>query len=144
MAGTMHFVATARTDRRDWLVEAEEPLAGLQLRSGGELPGIVATPALLELVRRVRLHGLRLARAIEARDELEAVTDQGEGLTREQQARVFDKFERLGRSDDGGSGLGLYISRRLARAMGGDLTVESAPGGGACFILDLPAFEPSP
>ena len=71
------------------------------------------------------------------------VTDQGEGLTREQQARVFDKFERLGRSDDGGSGLGLYISRRLARAMGGDLTVESAPGGGACFILELPAFEPS-
>ena len=456
MAGTMHFVATARTDGRDWLVEADEPLAGLQLRSGGELPGIVATPALLELVRRARLHGLRLARAIEARDELDAVTawvevkpdeeggctigvadwhaarlteedhaasetrraaierhvaeltarlgpgqeviavdcdspelaeiaerlrkgrgkrwtelaevageaqrqalhwrlldgarvvvpgsartwkavllplgrpetapsgfelllvaeeapaeagelpeseslfgatigreiapvlfqpmsriianadtirtqlagplseeyskyaadiatagehlmalvddlvdleaveaedfdtaieridlaeaarraagvlgarahereiaidvpgdneqvlaigesrrvlqillnvlgnalryspartqvelrveqegerariavtDQGEGLTREQQARVFDKFERLGRSDDGGSGLGLYISRRLARAMGGDLTVESAPGGGACFILDLPAFEPSP
>ena len=53
MAGTMHFVATARTDGRDWLVEADEPLAGLQLRSGGELPGIVATPALLELVRNV-------------------------------------------------------------------------------------------
>ena len=40
------FFARARTDGRDWLVEADEPLAGLQLRSGGELPGIVATPAL--------------------------------------------------------------------------------------------------
>lgn len=67
------------------------------------------------------------------------VADQGPGLSQEQQARVFEKFERLGRSDDGGSGLGLYISRRLARAMGGDLTVESAPGQGARFILDVPA-----
>lgn len=66
------------------------------------------------------------------------VADQGEGLTEQQQARVFEKFERLGRSGDGGSGLGLYISRRLARAMGGDLTVESAPGQGARFTLDLP------
>src|SRR5204863_29419 len=67
------------------------------------------------------------------------VADQGEGLSDEQQARLFDKFERLGRQGDGGSGLGLYISRRLARAMDGDLTVDSAPGQGARFTLDLPA-----
>jgi anti-sigma regulatory factor (Ser/Thr protein kinase) len=67
------------------------------------------------------------------------VADQGPGLSAEQQARVFEKFERLGRSDEGGSGLGLYISRRLARAMGGELTVESAPGQGARFTLDVPA-----
>lgn len=68
------------------------------------------------------------------------VADQGPGLSDEQQARVFEKFERLGRSnEDGGSGLGLYISRRLARAMGGDLTVESAAGQGARFILEVPA-----
>lgn len=67
------------------------------------------------------------------------VADQGEGLTQEQQARAFEKFERLGRTGDGGSGLGLYISRRLARAMGGELTVDSAPGQGARFTLDLPA-----
>ena len=66
------------------------------------------------------------------------VADQGPGLSMADQARVFEKFERLGRSGDGGSGLGLYISRRLARAMGGDLSVESAPGQGARFILDLP------
>jgi hypothetical protein len=67
------------------------------------------------------------------------VADQGPGLSAEQQSRLFEKFERLGRSGDGGSGLGLYISRRLARAMGGDLTVESAPGQGARFILSVPA-----
>jgi len=69
------------------------------------------------------------------------VADQGEGLTDDQQARLFEKFERLGRTGDGGSGLGLYISRRLARAMGGDLSVESAPGQGARFTLELPGFE---
>ena len=68
------------------------------------------------------------------------VADQGPGLSEDQQTKVFEKFERLGRSgEDGGSGLGLYISRRLARAMGGDLSVESAPGQGARFILDVPA-----
>jgi signal transduction histidine kinase len=67
------------------------------------------------------------------------VADQGEGLSAAQQERLFEKFERLGRSGDGGSGLGLYISRRLARAMDGDLTVESAPGQGARFTLELPA-----
>lgn len=67
------------------------------------------------------------------------VADQGPGLDQAQQARVFEKFERLGRSDEGGSGLGLYISRRLARAMGGELTVESGPGQGARFMLDVPA-----
>ena len=64
MAGSGPFTARARTDARDWLIEADEPLAGLQLRSGGELPGIIASPALLELVRKSRLYGLRLARAI--------------------------------------------------------------------------------
>jgi signal transduction histidine kinase len=69
------------------------------------------------------------------------VADQGPGLSEEQQAVVFEKFERLGRSGDGGSGLGLYISRRLALAMDGDLTVESAPGQGARFTLTLPSSD---
>ncbi len=69
------------------------------------------------------------------------VADQGEGLDENEQAKVFAKFERLGRSGDGGSGLGLYISRRLAEAMDGSLTVESAKGQGARFILELPSFK---
>lgn len=70
------------------------------------------------------------------------VADQGPGMSAAQAAKVFNKFERLGRSnEDGGTGLGLYISRRLARAMGGELSVDSAPGQGARFILDLPTVQ---
>jgi signal transduction histidine kinase len=70
-----------------------------------------------------------------------AVSDQGAGIAAENRERAFEKFERLGRSGDGGSGLGLYISRRLARAMRGDLTVTNAASGGACFELRLPVSE---
>lgn len=66
------------------------------------------------------------------------VADQGYGIAPEDQERMFEKFERLGRDDSVGSGLGLYISRRLARAMGGDIRVDSAPGQGARFVLTLP------
>ncbi len=71
------------------------------------------------------------------------VADQGQGITPEEAERIFDKGERLGRDSDGGrdrgSGLGLYISRRLAEAMDGSLTVGAAPGGGALFRLELPS-----
>ncbi|MFM7349029.1 MAG: sensor histidine kinase [Erythrobacter sp.] len=71
------------------------------------------------------------------------VADEGPGISPEQAAKIFDKFERLGRDSDGGrdagSGLGLYISRRLAEAMDGTLSVGAAAGGGALFTLDLPA-----
>jgi signal transduction histidine kinase len=67
------------------------------------------------------------------------VADQGKGIAVADQARIFEKFERVDGTEPGGSGLGLYIARRLARAMGGDITVDSAPGLGARFALTLPA-----
>jgi signal transduction histidine kinase len=66
------------------------------------------------------------------------VADQGKGIAAEDQERVFGKFERVDPGEPGGTGLGLYIARRLARAMGGDLAVDSAPGQGARFTLTLP------
>ena len=68
-----------------------------------------------------------------------SVSDEGPGLDEQAQRIVFNKFERLGRSGNGGSGLGLYISKRLAQAMGGDLTIDSVPGEGATFTLSVPA-----
>lgn len=68
------------------------------------------------------------------------VADQGKGIAPEDQARIFGKFERVDPAEPGGTGLGLYIARRLARAMGGDITVDSAPGQGARFTLFLPAL----
>lgn len=67
-----------------------------------------------------------------------SVDDSGDGIEPDDRERIFLKFERLGRSGDGGSGLGLYISRKLARAMGGDLTAGESPTGGARFTLRLP------
>lgn len=67
------------------------------------------------------------------------VADQGKGVAAEDHERIFEKFERVDTSEPGGSGLGLYIARRLARAMGGDITLDSAPGQGARFTLILPA-----
>lgn len=92
----------------------------------------------------ISVHGAAGSEATGRQDSRVAVTvaDEGPGVTPEQATRIFDKGERLGRDSDGGrdggSGLGLYISRRLAQAMAGDLTVGPAPGGGALFRLDLP------
>ncbi len=66
------------------------------------------------------------------------VADQGKGIAAEDQERVFAKFERIDENEPGGTGLGLYIARRLARAMGGDVAVDSAPGQGARFTFTLP------
>lgn len=66
------------------------------------------------------------------------IADQGKGISDEDQARIFEKFERVDHNEAGGTGLGLYIGRRLARVMGGDIAVDSAPGQGARFTFTLP------
>ena len=68
-----------------------------------------------------------------------SIADEGKGIAAADQIRVFEKFERVDPTEPGGNGLGLYIARRLARAMGGDLTLASTPGKGASFTLSLPA-----
>lgn len=67
-----------------------------------------------------------------------SVQDQGPGIGASDQQRIFERFERA-HSKEAGTGLGLAISRRLARSMGGDVTLDSAPGRGARFTLTLPA-----
>lgn len=70
-----------------------------------------------------------------------AVTDTGAGIPEEKQESIFEPFVQLGRSlssSHEGMGLGLSISRDLARAMNGDLTVSSKVGKGSTFTLTLP------
>jgi signal transduction histidine kinase len=73
------------------------------------------------------------------------VADTGPGINEEQLARLFRRFEQAEGARTtaryGGSGLGLAICQELAEAMGGSIQVESTPGEGARFIVDLPLAE---
>jgi PAS domain S-box-containing protein len=76
-----------------------------------------------------------------------SVSDTGPGIPEDQQRSIFEPFVQLGRSLSSGhegTGLGLAISRDLARAMGGELSVQSSPGEGAVFTLALPRAQPAP
>jgi PAS domain S-box-containing protein len=73
------------------------------------------------------------------------VSDTGVGIPAEKREEIFEPFVQLGRtltSGPVGAGLGLAISRELARAMGGDLAVESEEGRGSTFTFTLPSDEP--
>jgi len=85
---------------------------------------------------------LRVRKVADGRDWVElAVADSGIGMTAEQQAKLFQDFtqaDSLTARRYGGTGLGLAISRKLARMMGGDVTVTSEPGKGSVFTVRLP------
>jgi CheY-like chemotaxis protein len=81
-----------------------------------------------------------------ARDEVLVrigVTDTGPGISLERQMHLFQPFNRLGaeRTEVEGTGIGLVISRRLVDMMGGRIGVETTPGEGSTFWVELPAAE---
>jgi adenylate cyclase len=90
---------------------------------------------------------LRARRLVDGRDWIEfAVADTGVGMTPEQQAKLFEEFSQADATTAqrfGGTGLGLAISRKLARMMGGDITVASEPGKGSVFTVRLPGRVPT-
>ena len=86
---------------------------------------------------------LRVRKVADGQNWIEfAVSDTGIGMTAEQQAKLFEEFtqaDSLTARQFGGTGLGLAISRKLARMMGGEVTVTSEPGKGSVFTVRLPA-----
>ena len=118
------------------LVGADNPLPAV-----GEARGAVQilVNLLANAVRHSPASGT-VAVILERRPTQVAVTvaDEGPGIADADQERIFERYERADDSS-GGIGLGLAISRRLARSMGGDIELQSAPGQGARFTLLLPA-----
>jgi signal transduction histidine kinase len=69
-----------------------------------------------------------------------AISDTGPGISPDRIGALFEPFERLGaeRGSVGGSGIGLALSRRLVELMNGTLDIDSRPGRGSCFTVELP------
>jgi signal transduction histidine kinase len=120
--------------------------AGLRMEG---FPGALAQ-VLTNLVQNAAVHGLEGAGHGSIRISAEAqgervtlrVADDGRGIPAETLGSIFEQFftTRLGR---GGSGLGLYISRKLVTGtLGGGIDVRSTPGSGTEFVLDLPRRAP--
>lgn len=134
-------------------VATVEPAAdrkGIALRLGGVSgPAMVRSDAgrirqiLINLLTNAVRHSPQddtievLLRAPDGEVEF-SVVDHGEGIAPEQQSIIFEAFERAGVQQERGTGLGLALSRKLARLLGGDLRVESTEGKGARFMLRLP------
>lgn len=86
---------------------------------------------------------VELRLSLEGERVLVSVRDEGIGVSSEARARIFERFERaVSSSNYGGLGLGLYLARRIAVAHGGAIALESTPGRGATFTLDLPRTAP--
>jgi len=75
---------------------------------------------------------------IDGGNALLIVRDRGIGISPADQARIFERFERAVSLNYGGLGLGLHITREIVLAHGGTIRVESVPGEGAAFIVELP------
>jgi signal transduction histidine kinase len=91
---------------------------------------------------QVTLKGRKVA---DGREFEFVVADTGIGMTAEQQAKLFEEFSQADKTTAqrfGGTGLGLALSRKLARMMGGDVTVTSEPGKGSVFAVRLPSGAP--
>jgi PAS domain S-box-containing protein len=69
------------------------------------------------------------------------IADKGIGISKEDQDRIFEPFERLGKAARQGLGLGLVVCKRLVEAQGGQIWVESEPGKGSTFYFSLPVYK---
>jgi two-component system sensor histidine kinase KdpD len=137
---TMRIVEDTLSARPDRILRVRPPAVPCQVRGSS----VWVERALANLVANAVKYSpddepVDVAITVEDDDVLVSVTDRGPGIATDSQERIFERFERLEETrTQTGTGLGLYITRRLARAMGGDVSVSSVPGAGSTFLLRLP------
>jgi signal transduction histidine kinase len=136
----------AEQNKNRLVVDAQEDLGALTvdpMRLRQILLNLLSNACKFTKDGEVRLRACRVANG---RDWIElAVADTGIGMTPEQQAKLFEEFSQADATTAqrfGGTGLGLAITRKLARMMGGDVTVASEPGKGSVFTVRLPGGAP--
>jgi signal transduction histidine kinase len=141
MTGTARQLA--EQNKNHLVVETQEDLGALTvdpMRLREILLNLLSNACKFTKEGEVKLQARKVA---DGRDWIElSVFDTGIGMTSEQQAKLFQEFSQAGSSiarQYGGTGLGLAITRKLARMMGGDVTVASEPGKGSVFTVRLPA-----
>lgn len=121
--------------------------SALSIEADAQVVGTWDRSRLEQVVANLLSNALKFGRGRPVRVEVHArdaravltVVDQGVGIPLRDQARIFQPFERAVRERSyGGLGLGLYIVRTIVTALGGTVSVESAPGAGAAFTVELP------
>ena len=125
------------------LDDAPEPIYVL----GDEDRLVTIVSNLLENAVKYSPHGGKINCMVVAQDGSGTITvqDEGVGIAAEDVPRLFNRFERIHNRETshvGGTGLGLYLSRELARQHGGELAVDSRPGKGSTFRLTVPTAAP--
>src|SRR5690606_30882739 len=126
--------------QRAHLTVPEGLATGEPLEVWGDRPRLVqALGNILSNAQRFSPDGATIEVAVRTQDDHVSwlVQDSGPGISEEDQQHLFERFFR-GRSDVGGSGLGLPIALATAQAHGGSIDVASAPGKGSRFTLTIP------
>lgn len=126
-------------------LDVEAPEEPLRLVADPERVQLVIANLLGNALRHTPAGGRIAARAAAfGRGVRFEVHDSGEGIPRQYQERIFERFFQVPGARRGGVGLGLYLSREIVRAHGGEMGVESEPGRGSTFWFTLPGPEGSP
>lgn len=149
----MDLAATVRAIVEQHAGQVREGGGRVVLHAAGPVPGAWDRLRIEQVVANLLTNAAKYApgapvdvRVERAEDGARArlvVRDGGPGIPAADQARLFRPFERAGGPAAGGLGLGLFIVREIVEAHGGTVTLESAPGEGTAFVVELPARPPA-